>query len=134
MWIASSAARKAHAGNPGVAGAFGHRDDPAVDASESGITLEHYYSPWEVERAVAHFVEDDNHRRYHEALQNVTPAHVWHGRQAAILARRARASNSGRCSNGNARIYRRRMTRPFARKCLYKTGLNGPTSADDVHR
>ena len=46
------------------------------------VKLEHYYSPWEVERAVAHFVEDYNHRRYHEALQNVTPADMCHGRQA----------------------------------------------------
>ena len=54
------------------------------------VKLEHYYTPWAVERAVARFVEDYNHRRYHEALQNVTPADAFHGRQAAILARRAR--------------------------------------------
>ena len=54
------------------------------------VKLEQYYSPWEVERAIARFVEDDNHRRYHESLQNVTPADMYHGRQAAILARRAR--------------------------------------------
>ena len=54
------------------------------------VKLEHYYTPWDVERAVAHFVEDDNHRRYHEALQNVTPADMFHGRQVTILARRAR--------------------------------------------
>jgi putative transposase len=54
------------------------------------VKLEHYYTPWEVERAVAHFVEDYNHRRYHEALQNVTPADMFYGRQATILARRAR--------------------------------------------
>jgi hypothetical protein len=38
------------------------------------VKLEHYYMPGEVERAVARLVEDYNHRRYHEALQNVTPA------------------------------------------------------------
>jgi putative transposase len=54
------------------------------------VKLEQYYSPWEVERAVARFVEEYNHRRYHESLQNVTPADMYHGRQAAILARRAR--------------------------------------------
>ena len=54
------------------------------------VKLDHYASPWALERAIAHFVEDYNHRRYHEALQNVTPADVYHGRQAAILSRRAR--------------------------------------------
>ena len=54
------------------------------------VKLEHYYTPWDVERAVAHFVEDYKHRRSHEALQNVTPADMFHGRQVTILARRAR--------------------------------------------
>ncbi|MEO7191823.1 MAG: integrase core domain-containing protein [Vicinamibacterales bacterium] len=54
------------------------------------VKLEHYYTPWEVERAVAHVVEDYTHRRYHEALQNVTSADMFHGRHATILARRAR--------------------------------------------
>ena len=52
------------------------------------VKLEQYYSPWEVERAVARFVEEYNHRRYHESLHNVTPANMYHGRQAASLARR----------------------------------------------
>ena len=43
-----------------------------------------------MERAVARFVEDYNHRRYHESLQNVTPADMYHGRQATILALRDR--------------------------------------------
>ncbi len=52
------------------------------------VKLDHYESPWALERAVAHFVEDYNHRRYHEALQNVTPADVYYGPRLVILSRR----------------------------------------------
>jgi transposase InsO family protein len=54
------------------------------------VKLDVDYSPWELERAIGHVVEHDNHRRLHEALQNVTPADVYAGRQGAILDRRAR--------------------------------------------
>ena len=54
------------------------------------VRLDQYYSPWELERAIARFVEHYNHRRYHESLQNVTPADMYQGRQATILARRDR--------------------------------------------
>jgi len=54
------------------------------------VKLEHYYSPWELERAIGRFVEHYNHRRLHEALHNVTPVDVYYGRQATILSRRER--------------------------------------------
>jgi transposase InsO family protein len=38
------------------------------------VKLDQYYSPWELERAIARFVADYNDRRDHESLQNVTPA------------------------------------------------------------
>ena len=53
------------------------------------VKLEKYHGPWELERALARFVTDDNHRRLHEALDNVTPADVYEGRRLAILTRRA---------------------------------------------
>jgi putative transposase len=59
-------------------------------AMKNVVKLDVDYSPWELERAIGCFVEHYNHGRLHEALQNVTPADVYEGRQAAILERRAR--------------------------------------------
>ena len=47
---------------------------------KSRILLENYYLPGDLERAVADFVEHYNHRRYHESLDNLTPADVYFGR------------------------------------------------------
>ena len=55
---------------------------------KSRILLENYYLPGDLERAVADFVEHYNHRRYHESLDNLTPADVYFGRGARILKRR----------------------------------------------
>jgi hypothetical protein len=54
------------------------------------VRLENYCTPWELERAIARFVEHYNHRRYHEALGNVTPADMYDGRQQEIITRRER--------------------------------------------
>jgi putative transposase len=55
---------------------------------KSRILLENYYLPGDLERAVAAFVDHYNHRRYHEALDNLTPADVYFGRGQRIIEMR----------------------------------------------
>lgn len=54
------------------------------------VKLDHYYSPEELERALEEFVNYYNHNRYHESLQNLTPADVYYGRGEFILKERER--------------------------------------------
>ncbi len=54
------------------------------------IKLQNYYFPWQLEHEVAGFVDYYNNRRYHEALDNVTPADVYFGRHHTVLTARER--------------------------------------------
>ena len=52
------------------------------------VKLEHYYSPGELKQRFAAFVNYYNNHRYHESLQNVTPADVYFAREKQILKKR----------------------------------------------
>lgn len=54
------------------------------------VNLNHYYCPDELVDAIDNFVNYYNHKRYHESLNNLTPADVYFGRQEQILRRRER--------------------------------------------
>jgi transposase InsO family protein len=52
------------------------------------LLLDNYYSPDDLKAEIAQFVDHYNHRRYHESLDNVTPADAYTGRAAEILEQR----------------------------------------------
>ena len=54
------------------------------------ILLENYFLPGDLQTQIGAFVEHYNHRRYHESLDNVTPADAYFGRAAAIIKQRER--------------------------------------------
>ncbi len=54
------------------------------------ILLNNYYLPGDLERQICAFVEHYNNARYHESLDNLTPADVYFGRAETILAERQR--------------------------------------------
>ena len=54
------------------------------------ILLENYFLPGDLEQRIEAFVEHYNHQRYHESLNNVTPADAYFGRAQAIIQQRER--------------------------------------------
>lgn len=52
------------------------------------ILLDNYYLPGELKEQLHRFVDYYNHERYHESLNNLTPADVFYGRGEVILDQR----------------------------------------------
>jgi putative transposase len=78
------------------------------------VKLENYGFPWELEAALRDFVAYYNNERYHEALDNVTPADAYFGRRYEILSKRGREG-----AREEGRIKRRTMQE---RRRLYRSG------------
>jgi putative transposase len=52
------------------------------------VKLQNYYSPSELEQAIGEFVEYYNHERYHESIDNLTPAAMYSGKSKEVLNKR----------------------------------------------
>jgi transposase InsO family protein len=53
------------------------------------IRLENYYNPNQLIRNLDEFIHHYNYHRYHESLDNVTPADVYYGKRKEILKKRS---------------------------------------------
>ena len=74
------------------------------------ILLENYYLPGDLEAQLGVFVEHYNHRRYHESLNNLTPADVYFGRGQTILLERERIQTKDHRAPAFATSRRRCLT------------------------
>ena len=54
------------------------------------ILLENSFLPGDLENQIATFVDYDNNHRYHESIDNLTPADVYFGRGPTLLTERER--------------------------------------------
>ncbi|WP_425568146.1 IS3 family transposase [Snuella lapsa] len=52
------------------------------------VKLDNYYTPGQLEKALEKFVQHYNFNRYHEAINNLTPAQVYFGKGKMILNQR----------------------------------------------
>jgi len=56
---------------------------------KKAVNLQNYFSPEELEREIAQFVDYYNNQGYHESLDNLTQMDVNTGRAKEVLAKRA---------------------------------------------
>jgi transposase InsO family protein len=52
------------------------------------VNLQNYFLPSQLQTEIASFVNYYNHQRYHESLDNLTPADVYFGRAKEVLTKR----------------------------------------------
>jgi transposase InsO family protein len=58
------------------------------------VKLQNYYSPGELEKSIGEFVEYYNNERYHESIDNLTPADVYSGKSKGVLSKREQIKQS----------------------------------------
>jgi len=69
------------------------------------ILLKIYFLSGDLEKQIERFVDHYNHQRYHESLNNLTPADVYFGRGQSILAKRERIKQK---TIANCRLHHQR--------------------------
>jgi transposase InsO family protein len=74
------------------------------------LLLEHYYLPQELETRISEWVNHYNHHRYHESLDNLTPADVFGGRKEEKLLERKKVKHQTIIKRRTDYIYQKLCT------------------------
>jgi putative transposase len=77
-----------HPKAPGTPGVTQGKVERYHRSMKNLVLLQNYAFPWALEQEIGRFVDYYNHQRYHESLDNVTPADVYFGRAKEVLTRR----------------------------------------------
>ncbi len=96
------------------------------------ILLENYFLPGDLEAQIEAFVDHYNHQRYHESINNVTPADVYFGRDKAILKQREKIKRKTR--EARRLHHRQQAAQPNETdepNSLVVWSANGPKNPDD---
>jgi hypothetical protein len=95
------------------------------------VKLENYYFPWELEAALKDFVAYYNNERYHESLDNVTPADAYFGRRYKNLSERGRIKR--RTTEKRKRVYQAgKAAWVETKNCSLAKAISSPKSSADV--
>ena len=76
------------------------------------ILLENYYLPGDLEAQIGAFVADYNHRRYHESIDNLTPADVYCGARSNHPGRTRKDQTTDHCQPSPAAPVAGRLKSP----------------------
>jgi hypothetical protein len=101
------------------------------------ICLDPYTFPWQLEEAVAAFVQLYNFQRYHEALDNLTPADVLLGRKAQVLSTGGDQAQNARpapCRLSSTFFVCLGVYRYTGTGYLFTTHLPCPIFSDEIQR
>lgn len=74
------------------------------------LLLEHYYLPGELETRITEWVNYYNHHRYHESLDNLTPADIFNGRKEEKLLERKKVKHQTIIKRRTNYIYQKLLT------------------------
>src|SRR6201984_2635097 len=99
------------------------------------ILLDNYYLPGQLEQSIEEFVRYYNNCRYHESLDNLTPADVYFGRGQAILERREKIKR--KTIEQRRRLHKQASAaetfKPDEPDILLNCQANCPKCSDDIH-